>query len=237
MLGLTGAGGSVLTLPALVFLLGLDPHQAVAASLVSVGATAAIGMVSHARQRHVHVRHAGIFALAGGLAALLGGRGGRLFPAEVVMVLFGALMLFVAWRMVATKARDTAELPGERAGAAKLAGYGAGVGLLSGFLGIGGGFLIVPALRGPARLPMKEAIGTGLAVITINAFAGLTGALSGLDGVPWRSVAPFIAASLLGGWLGARLVGRWSARGLERAFAALVVLVAIAILVKYLPAL
>ncbi len=231
MLGLTGAGGSVLTLPAIVVLLGLDAHQAVAASLVSVGATAALGTVNHWRHGHVHLGHAGIFALSGVVFAALGGHAGRLLPDDLLMTLFALLMLYVAARMVRAPAEPTATAA--LAGRPKLAAYGAGVGLLSGFLGIGGGFLIMPALCGPGGLPIREAIGTGLAVIAINSVAALAGALSALDGVPWDRVTPFVLGSLAGGWLGARYAARWSANRLVRVFSVLVAAVGVWMLLRY----
>lgn len=232
MLGLTGAGGSVLTLPAIVLLLGLDAHQAVAASLVSVGATALIGSINHWRHGNVHLGHASIFAISGFVAAAAGGRLGRLVPANVLMVLFALLMLFVAARMVAARDDGTSGAR-PRARAPKLALYGSGVGLMSGFLGVGGGFLIMPALRGPGGLPVREAIGTGLAVIALNALAALLGALSGLDALPWDRIAPFVMGSLAGGWIGARYATRWSAARLVRAFSLLVAAVGMWMLVNY----
>lgn len=236
MLGLTGAGGSVLTLPALVLLLDLGPHQAVAASLVSVGATALVGALRHAAEHNVRLGAAAIFAAAGGVAAAIGGRAGRLLDPSLVMVLFGGVMLIVAWRM-AFSSEPSASEPRAGSRGALLALTGAGVGALSGFLGVGGGFLIVPVLRSVGRLPMKHAIGTGLAVIAINAFAGLAGALSGLDGVPWARVLPFVGASLVGGFLGARLVSRWSASRLARAFALLVAVTGVVMIARYVPTL
>jgi hypothetical protein len=231
VLGLTGAGGSVLTVPALVALLRLSPHHAVAASLLCVGSTAVVGALPHARRGHVELRPAVVFALVGGLAALAGGRLGREVDEALLMTLFGLLMLFVAWRMFRNGAPPG---PGrDRASSRRLAGYGGGVGALSGFLGVGGGFLIVPALNGPGGLPMKHAIGTGLAIVAVNAFAGLAGALSTLEGIPWQAVIPFVLGSVGGGWVGARLAARWSANRLQLAFALLVAGIGITMTLVY----
>ena len=232
LFGVTGAGGSVLTLPALVFLLGLGPHEAVAGSLLSVGLTAIAGAVSHARRGHVRLSAAAVFTASGGLAALIGGHFGRLVPDRLLMIAFGLLMLFVAW--LALRGRPTA--PRSTVSPTPvLAAWGAGVGLLSGFLGIGGGFLVVPALAGPGGFPARDAIGTALAVIAINAAAGLAGSLARLGSLPWATLMPFVAGSLAGGYAGGRIASHWPERRLRLAFGGLVGLVGLAMLVRWLP--
>lgn len=247
LLGLTGAGGSVLTLPALVAIVGLRPNEAVAASLLSVGLTACTGLVGHARRGDVVWRAAAGFAAAGAVGAAIGGYFGRALPDAWLMVAFAGLMLAVAARMALPSRRLPPPAPGVgamRAGASPnpgrprlpvvLAG-GTGVGLLSGTLGIGGGFLVVPALAGPAGLPMRAAVGTSLLVVAINAGSGLAGALGGLTGAPLLRAAPFIAASLVGGRVGASLAGRWSTRGIRAAFCVLVAIVGLTVLAVYVP--
>ncbi|GAB4222181.1 MAG: sulfite exporter TauE/SafE family protein [Acidobacteriota bacterium] len=233
VLGVTGAGGSVLMLPALVLLLGLGPHEAVAGSLLAVGASALAGAVSHAREGHLRLGAAAVFAAAGGLAALIGGHFGRLVPGRPLMIAFGVLMLLVAWRSLRAAPGPA---PGGPAGRPVLAAWGVGVGLLSGFLGIGGGFLVVPALAGPGGLSARDAIGTALAVIAINAAAGLAGSLARLGSLPWATLLPFVAGSLAGGYLGGRLAARWPERRLRLAFALLVGAVGVVMLVRWIPA-
>jgi hypothetical protein len=123
--------------------------------------------------------------------------------------------------------------PPARAGV--VLGGGAGVGLLSGTLGIGGGFLVVPALAGPVGLPMRAAVGTSLMVVAVNAGSGLAGALSNLADLPLMRALPFIAASLVGGRLGAAAAGRLSPRRLTLAFCGLVAVVGLAVLAVYVP--
>ena len=243
LLGLTGAGGSVLTLPALVAIVGLRPNEAVAASLLSVGLTAGAGIVGHARRGDVVWRAAAGFAAAGAVAAFAGGYFGRFLPDALLMAIFGALMLLVAGLTARGGTRDAP--PGSvgamnagvrpRARLGVILGGGASVGLLSGTLGIGGGFLVVPALAGPVGLPMSSAVGTSLAGVAINAGSGLVGALSNLAALPLERALPFIAASLVGGRLGAALAGRLSPRRLTLAFCALVAMVGIAMLAVYVP--
>lgn len=245
LLGLTGAGGSVLTLPALVAIVGLTPHQAVAASLVSVGATALTGLFEHARRGDVAWKQAAGFAVAGAAGAVLGGRFGRLIPGDLLMVLFGGLMLLVAARMAWSQGRPAAFREGRRpegAGASRrarelfvLVASGAGVGLLSGTLGVGGGFLIVPALVAVVRISMRAAIATSLLVVAINALCGLAGAFAAIGELPLLAILPFVLASLVGGRFGARLAGRVSEGRLTLVFCLLVTGVALPVLAVYLP--
>ncbi len=231
LFGLTGAGGSVLTLPALIALAGLAPQEAVAASLLSVGLTAAASTLVHARRGHVELAPAAAFALTGALAALLAGRLGRLLPDAVLMCAFATLMVVVATRMLRRQAP-----PSEgRASRRRVVLTGGLVGSLSGVLGIGGGFLVVPALAGPLRMPMHKAIGTGLAIVSLNAGAGLAGTLGSFEPRTILPALPFVAASLVGGPLGGRLAARWSVPRLRLAFALLVLGVAAALLVVYGP--
>ena len=245
VLGLTGAGGSILTLPALIGAAGLTPHQAVAASLISVGGSAAAGAATHARDGRLRWRAALPFALVAGGAALAGGRLGRMVPPRALMIAFGALALFVGWRMLrgpgggaappgpdaASRGQDAAP---PRPARARLLASALAVGLLSGVLGVGGGFLIVPALVAAVGLGLPEAIATSLAVIALNCAGALAGALSALDALPWGRVLPFAAASILGSRAGAGLAGRWPVERLRLAFAALAFAVGAGTLAVYL---
>ncbi len=253
VLGLTGAGGSILTLPALVGVVGLTPHQAVAASLLSVGGSAVAGAATHARDGRLRWRAVLPFAVIAGSAAVGGGRLGRMVPARGLMLAFGALALFVGLRMLRGPAGGEARNPGAEGqpgeegsgGAAAAAASGAAprgrlvatalaVGLLSGVLGVGGGFLIVPALVAAVGLALPEAIATSLGVIALNCAGALLGALSGLDGLPWARVLPFVLASIVGSRAGAELAGRWPVARLRIAFAVVALAVGVGTLVVYL---
>jgi len=239
VLGLTGAGGSILTLPALVGVAGLAPHQAVAASLLSVGGSAAAGAAAHARDGRLRWRAVLPFAAIAGLAAIGGGRVGRLVPARGLMIAFGALALFIGWRMHRRSATDGAgaaapAAPAARASRSRLVLTALAVGLLSGVLGVGGGFLIVPALVAAVGLALPEAIATSLGVIALNCAGALLGALSGLDGLPWGRALPFVLASILGSRAGATLGGRWPVARLRAAFSVLAFAVGAGTLAVYL---
>ena len=247
ILGLTGAGGSILTLPALVGVVGLTPHQAVTASLLSVGGSAAAGAATHARDGRLRWRAALPFAAIAGIAAIGGGRVGRLVPARGLMLAFGALALFVGWRMLRGPAAGRAGESGaagssstavaaasDGAPRARLVATALAVGLLSGVLGVGGGFLIVPALVAAVGLALPEAIATSLGVIAINCAGALLGALSGLDGLPWTRALPFVLASVLGSRAGATLAGRWPVARLRTAFAVVAFVVGLGTFAVYL---
>jgi len=211
VLGLTGAGGSILTLPALVGVAGLTPHQAVAASLLSVGGSAAAGAAAHARDGRLRWRAVLPFAAIAGLAAIGGGRVGRLVPARGLMIAFGALALFIGWRMHRRSATDGAGVaaPAARASRSRL---------------------VLTALA----VALPEAIATSLGVIALNCAGALLGALSGLDGLPWGRALPFVLASILGSRAGATLGGRWPVARLRTAFSVLAFAVGAGTLAVYL---
>lgn len=233
-LGLLGAGGSIMTTPILVYLLRLEPKPAMSMSLVVVGATSLAAALLHGFEGRVRPRVAAPFALAGAPGAFLGGRLAARVPDAVLLVGFAVFMAAAAlalWRR-----RDDA--PGERAPAgpaamAAVAGYGALVGVVTGLLGAGGGFLIVPALVVLAGLPMRDAIGTSLVVITVNAAVGV-GARLELAAIRLELVAIFTAVAVLGAIVGHRLGRRVPVQVLRRVFAGLVLAVATYILARNL---
>lgn len=189
LLGLVGGGGSILTVPILVYVLDQGVHEATATSLVIVGATALIGAVPHARAGRVAIRTALLFGGSGIAGAFAGTALNARVSGPVILLLFGLLMLAVAARM----AVGSRPVPGE-VDDAPLIGFrwevvasGLVVGVLTGFFGVGGGFLIVPALVLVLGLPMRLAVGTSLVVIAINAAAGIVAHLgSGGSTSRWR---------------------------------------------------
>ncbi|MFC7921262.1 sulfite exporter TauE/SafE family protein [Streptomyces cinereoruber] len=214
-LGALGGGGSVLAVPALIYLLGFSPASAATAALVIVTATSATALSVHARDGNVAWRAGLLFAAAGIAPAFLAGAvAGRLPPA----VLTGAFSLVAALAAV-RMLRPARSGPPDRVRPAKAAGAGAGLGTVTGFLGVGGGFLAVPALVGVLGLRMKQAVGTSLLVITVNSLAALT-ARTGTDGdLRWEAVAPFAGAAILGAWDGKRLASKITGPALQRIFA------------------
>jgi uncharacterized membrane protein YfcA len=228
-LGLVGGGGSILAVPLLVYLVGVPmPHLAIGTSAVAVAANAAASLAGHARAGHVRWPCALVFAGAGVLGAFAGAQLGKRVDGQTLLAAFAVMMLVVAALML--RRREPAEerkVRLNRANAPALVGTGLGVGALSGFFGIGGGFLIVPGLILATGMPMLQAVGTSLVAVT--AF-GLTTAASyawaGL--VDWTLAAVFIAGGGVGGLLGARAARHLARRrgALARVLAGLIIGVA-----------
>ncbi|MFF8868275.1 sulfite exporter TauE/SafE family protein [Streptomyces sp. NPDC015139] len=214
-LGALGGGGSVLAVPALIYLLGFTPVAATTASLVIVTLTSATALTAHAREGHVRWRTGLLFAAAGIGPALLGGALAGHLPAAVLTVAFAAVAAAAAVRMLRPHTA-TDDVVAVRPGPAATAG--AGLGAVTGILGVGGGFLAVPALVDVLGMRMREAVGTSLLVITVNALAALTMRAGTADGLDWTVVGPFAGAAILGAWDGKRLSAKLSGRTLQRAF-------------------
>jgi uncharacterized membrane protein YfcA len=229
-LGGLGGGGSMLTVPALIYLLGFSPAAATTASLLIVSATSVTGLLAHARAGRVRWRQGLLFAAAGlPVAALLGLLSARL-PGTLLTVAFALLAGFAAWRMLRPAKRPEGG-PATAAGPARAAAVGGTLGGATGLLGVGGGFLVVPALVSVLAFPMAEAVGTSLLVITANSAAALIPRLGAAHGLDWAVIAPFTAAAILGAWDGKRLADKLSGRTLQRAFAAILLAVAALMLV------
>ena len=237
-LGLMGGGGSILTVPVLVYLIGLDPLLATAYSLLIVGTTALAGAAGYFRKGLVAYGTAVVFVLPS-LVAVFATRKLLLpaLPEEVfavgafgvskgllVMTVFAVLMVAAATSMIRSSRRDGA--PGQPkttvAPAAPnlvlMAGIGLVVGVLTGFVGAGGGFLIIPALVLVGRLPMKVAVGTSLLIIAINSLVGFTGDLSAGLQPDWAFLAVFLSFALAGIFLGTYLARFVSGARLKPAF-------------------
>lgn len=232
-LGTLGGGGSILTVPALVYLLGQNPHGAVASSLVIVGANAVLGATLHLRAGHVRLRSALLFGAAGMLAAFAGARLSRLLAGPTLLVLFAVLMLVIAGAMLRSKAAPAAAAS-EPIWWRVLLG-GVAVGFLTGFLGVGGGFLIVPALVLLLGMDMRDAVGSSLVVIAINSVAGLLGHL-GDGGLNWVLIGLLLAGGVPGLLVGARLARELPVARLRQGFAMLVVVLGAALLIANVPA-
>ncbi|MEW2497987.1 sulfite exporter TauE/SafE family protein [Streptomyces nodosus] len=214
-LGALGGGGSVLAVPALIYLLGFTPVAAGTASLVIVTVTSATALTAHAREGRVRWRTGLLFAAAGIGPALLGGAVAGRLPQAVLTTAFAVTAGLAALRMLRPR-------PDEASGPVRplrAAGAGAGLGALTGVLGVGGGFLAVPALVGVVRLAMREAVGTSLLVITVNSLAALMMRTGTADGLDWAVIAPFAGAAILGAWDGRRLAAKVSGPALRRIFA------------------
>jgi hypothetical protein len=268
-LGALGGGGSILAVPALVYVVGLGAKEAVTTSLVIVGIAALGGMVGHWRAGRVRVAAGLWFSLAGVAGSLLGTRLNRSVKPGVLLAAFAVVMMIAAWRMLVTarwQDRNAAAssssgpttpadqtnrgpgpanhsdptavddhptiTPGLPPGAglrmstvAKVVVAGTVVGFMTGFFGVGGGFIIVPALVLALGFEMPIAVGTSLLVIAVNCGVSLTSRLA-TTGVDWRVALPFTAAGLVGAVAGNHLAGRARAPALLRWFAVLLVAVA-----------
>ena len=219
-LGLTGAGGSIITLPVLVYLAVVPPKEAVGLSLFVVGAAALVGAFQRFRSGDFHLKAAMMFAISGMAGAAGGAQLTPLVSARVLMIIFAVLMLVVAINMLAGSKQDHPE--GSDCHPWKCLLAGLGVGILTGFIGVGGGFLLMPALVKFARLPLRVATGTSLAVISFNSVAGF---VSHFGEAPprWSMAFVFATIAAAGVILGASFAKRLPVARLRQAFAFMVI--------------
>jgi uncharacterized membrane protein YfcA len=236
-LGALGGGGSILAVPALVYAAGQDPKAATTTSLLVVGLTALVGMIAHWRAGRVRVGSGLVFGAVGIGGSLLGSQLNHAVDPDVLLLAFAGLMVIAAWRMWASS-RSGPSRPAQPVGAAvavahkvdaatvaKVVVAGTVVGFLTGFFGVGGGFVIVPALVLALGFSMPDAVGTSLLVIAINSAFALSQRL-GTTGIEWRVALPFTIAGLLGVGAGKRLADRVDARTLTTWFVGLLIAVA-----------
>ncbi|MGW8761518.1 sulfite exporter TauE/SafE family protein [Streptomyces sp. NPDC055815] len=231
-LGALGGGGSILTVPILVYLAGLGAKEAIATSLFVVGVTSLAALVPHARARRVRWRTGllfGGFSMAGAYA---GGRLAAHLPSTALLVAFALMMLATAVAMLRKPRRDREKTRGPLP-LKRIAVDGLAVGAVTGLVGSGGGFLVVPALALLAGLPMGLAVGTSLLVIAMNSFAGLAGHLSGV-GIDWGPALTVTAAAVVGSLVGGRLAGRIPQDALRTAFGWFVVVMGVFVLARQL---
>lgn len=213
-LGWLGAGGTAIALPALVYIVGLEPHRAVALSLLLVGAASVFGAMLHHRKGLVRWRAAAAFTPAGIVGALLGSRLSYLLSGRALLLAFSALLAVIAWRVLSER---TAESAHERRWKVTAAA-GFGIGVVTGTLGVGGGFVIVPALAWGAGLAFREAVATSLVVIAANSAAAFAGhALR--EPVAVRLAAALMTAAAAGMYAGVRLSHKTDPARLKRYFA------------------
>lgn len=224
VLGLLGGGGSILTLPILVYVLGMEAHLAIVFSLVLVGGTALVGALLHQKHCQLAWKQGLLFVLFGAPLNFLGAQLSARVPAALLLISFGVLMGVCGAAML-MKGSEQKDWAGERRLWPVIAS-GAGVGFLAGFLGIGGGFMIVPSLVLFLRIPMKTATGTSLFVIAANSAVALLAHRHSLDlgGVLLLELVP---AALLATYLGVRLAQKLSAHQLREIFGAFVILLGV----------
>ncbi|MBZ0281584.1 MAG: sulfite exporter TauE/SafE family protein [Anaerolineae bacterium] len=233
-LGLLGGGGSILTVPALVYLVGLSPQAAVTTSLAIVGANSALGAFFHRSQGTLNWRVALIFGGTGMVTSYLAAGFSKQFSPNFLMVAFALLMFIVGVVLVRQKPAQQHFQRMDDLKLWKVFVGGAVIGLLTGILGVGGGFLIVPALVMLVGMPMHHAVGTSLVVIAMNSLAGFLGHLHGIT-LDVSLIVVFIAAGVLGTFAGARLSKRLDAGLLRKVFALFVIGLALFLLYDNLP--
>lgn len=262
ILGLTGAGGSIFAVPLLMWGLHWTLPQAVPVALLAVCAAAAFGTVVAWDVSHIRYRAAMLMSASGVALAPFGLRAARILPAKVLMALFAAVLVLVAVRLIRqarSAARETRVVRASVQGAAPedqdaickvhpragrfiwtrlcavvIAGAGALTGFLSGLLGVGGGFVIVPALRAATDLTIHSAIATSLMVIALTSAGTLAVALWQGHAMPWIVALPFVLGALLGMFAGRRLAPRIAGPGLQQGFAVMMLAVAAGFLAQVL---
>ena len=255
MLGLTGAGGSIVAVPLLMVALGWTLPQAAPVALLAVAASAAFGTYVAWDKTYVRYRAAMLMGVIGALTAPLGLHAARAMPTTALVLLFAAVMLYVAVRLfrqtlrapadaavvraavagegpraggpVCRLSRETGRLVWTRPCALVLSGIGAGAGFLAGLLGVGGGFVIVPALRHATELSMHSAIATSLMIIALTAGGGVVATMVAGQALPWGVAAPFVGGALAGMVVARRLAARIAGAHLQQGFAALLVAVSL----------
>lgn len=244
-LGMTGGGGAILTVPVLVYLFGLSPGLATSYSLFVVGSTSLAGAAGNFRRRLVDLRTALLFGLPSVLTVFTARK--FLLPAipdvllrsgdftltkdVATMILFALLMIAAAFFMLKPEALPAGRPAAPVCGKCRLVVYGVGLGLITGLLGAGGGFLLIPALVILVKLPMKTAVGTSLLIIAVNSLAGFAGDLGHYD-TDWLFLLGLTAIAVAGILAGGRLARNIPAIWLKRVFGLLVLITGTYILIR-----
>lgn len=254
-LGLTGGGGAIFAVPLLVYGMAVEPRQAVGVSLITVAGTALVGFLQRTRVGQVEFSTGLLFAVAGMITTPAGVWLSRQLPEALLLIAFGVLMLVIALRMwgkarqgehaaVCVPVEDNAGPVCRRAPDGKLkltsrcalllATVGLGAGVLTGLFGVGGGFVIVPALVAFSEMGMQRAIGTSLLIITLISLTGVVTQFVSGSTVAWLVTVSFLAGSIAGLFAGAALARRLAGPHLQRVFAAAVVVVGVFVIVRNL---
>jgi hypothetical protein len=251
-LGLTGGGGAIFAVPLLIYALGLPAREAIGISLLTVGSTALVGFIQRARRGMVEFPTGLLFAFAGMVGAPIGSAIAQRIPEPLLLTLFAALMLLIAIRMWLKAHDKNSYLPiidGDNTGpacrrdpegrlrltsrcASLLGVVGLGIGILTGMFGVGGGFIIVPALVSFACMGMQRAIGTSLLVITLVSLSGTANHLLAGKELSLVTATLFTLGSLVGLFAGSALARHMAGPTLQRLFALSIILVAIYVILR-----
>lgn len=237
-LGLLGSGGSILTVPVLVYLVGEDSKLAITESLAIVGCISLFAAIPYARSRQVDWRTVLLFGLPGMLGTYGASVLSQFLPGSAQLLLFAVVMLLAATFMFRPAPAKASEVPRRQPLVHTLL-QGLGVGVLTGLVGVGGGFLIVPALALLVGLPMPYAVGSSLVIITLNSFTGFARHLhppqSSTETLHWPLIGTFALIGILGSLVGSHLNRRLSNEKLRRGFAVFLVLMGVYVLSTQLP--
>ncbi len=230
VMGMVGGGGAVLAVPALVYVVGLGVHEATTVSLAVVAAAAATGAIGQARRGAVCWSSAAWLSAAAALGGVAGAIANRALGGAALLLIFSGVMLMAAratWKRAGNQAGAIQGCPEASPGA--LAATGTGVGALTGLVGVGGGFVVVPTLVVGLSFGMREAMATSMAIVAIVSVSGLAAHLATGSSLDLPVAAAMGGAAIAGALVGPRLADRVSTRLLGRSFAVLVVLVAVGV--------
>lgn len=228
-LGLLGGGGSILTVPILVYVLGMDAKLSIALSLAIVGATSLLGVYGHYKKGNVNFKVAAIFGPVAMGGTFLGAKISAYMSGQTQLIIFAIIMLLASIFML--KGRKDVEEKDVKLNYALIVAEGLVVGIITGIVGVGGGFLIVPALVLLAGQSMKKAVGTSLLIISLKSFSGFVGYIGQVQ-IPWMFLLQFTAFSGVGIFVGSALVQYVSQTALKKAFAVFLIIMGIFILYK-----
>ena len=237
VLGLLGGGGSILAVPTFLYVFHVETKPAIAMSLVVVGMSALIGFLTHWRQGTVHLRIAALFGALAMVGSFVGARIARFVPAPVQLAMFTVFALTAAVMMLRDSLRRSAGVAAPQEGPLRfslLLGIQAlGVGLLTALIGAGGGFLIVPSLVLMANVPVKEAVGSSLLIIAMNATSGVAGYLGQVE-FDWPLVASFTGIAAVGAVTGTRFMRRLPAARIKQGFAIMILVLGTYLVIRRL---
>lgn len=238
-LGLLGSGGSILTVPVLTYLVGQETKVAIAGSLMIVGVISVFAAIPYARQQLVNWRTVVLFGLPGMAGAVAGAWLAHFVSDAVQMLVFAALLVMASYLMFKPMKLEDCEQPQRAMYKIMLDGFI--VGAVTGLVGVGGGFLIIPALVLLGGLSMRLAVGTSLVIIAVKSFAGFFGYLPVLKELnltlDWQVIALFSIIGVIGGWLGHKISSKVNQEQLKKGFAIFLILMGAFILYKNLPGL
>ncbi len=232
-LGLLGGGGSILTVPILVYALKMDAKVSIALSLAIVGITSLFGVFRHYKEGNVDLKVAAIFGPIAMFGTFIGAKLSRFLSSQIQLILFALIMIIASYFMLKSKETpaDSESTIIKKLNIPLIAIEGIVVGVITGLVGVGGGFLIVPALVLLAGISMKKAVGTSLLIISMKSFAGFIGYI-GLVEIPWIFLSKFTFASIFGIFIGSSLVSYVPQDVLKKVFALFLIIMGVFILYK-----